>query len=148
MSEDKRGLGRGLDDLMAQNEIDLPFLASYGPAADIEEDISQAKTPPSEIFDAVLRHLSSLACKYTMHNDKEVRAIGLVGKIGKQGVNLSFKHKVRLPFVPSDLASPGLSRGKLSSNGCSASVTIQAWGIEARRIIARYVEHVEINFDE
>ena len=58
MSEDKRGLGRGLDDLMAQNEKDLPFLASYGPAADIEEDISQAKTPPSEIFDAVLRHLS------------------------------------------------------------------------------------------
>ena len=28
MNDKKRGLGRGLDDLMAQNEIDLPFLSS------------------------------------------------------------------------------------------------------------------------
>ena len=32
MSDDRRGLGRGLDDLMAQNEMDLPFLSAYGPA--------------------------------------------------------------------------------------------------------------------
>ena len=45
MSDDNRGLGRGLEDLMAQNEIDLPFLSTYGPASDVEDEISQAKTP-------------------------------------------------------------------------------------------------------
>ena len=45
MSDDRRGLGRGLDDLMAQNEMDLPFLSAYGPASDAEEDISQLDSP-------------------------------------------------------------------------------------------------------
>ena len=145
MSDNKRGLGRGLDDLMAQNEIDLPFLSSYGPASDSEENISQAKSPPSEIFEAVLRHLTSLGCNYTRPFDDEASISGLMMKIGDSGINLSFNHPVRLPFVPSDLASPGLNGGNLSSDGCSASVTIQAWGIEARRCLSRFVEHTEVN---
>jgi hypothetical protein len=148
MKDNQRGLGRGLEDLLAQNEIDLPFLSVYGPASDTEEDISQAKTPPSEIFEAVLRHLTSLGCNYEQISDNEAQTIGLFVKIGKNGVNLSFDHSVRLPFVPSDLASPGLNRGNLSEDGCSARVTIQAWGIEARRVIARFLEHIEINLDE
>jgi len=145
MSDDKRGLGRGLDDLMAQNEIDLPFLSAYGPASDVEDDISQAKYPPHEIFDAVVRHLRSLQQNFDQSVEGELQIHGMIVKIEENGVSLSFNHSVRLPFVPSDLASPGLTEGNLASHGNSASVTIQAWGIEARRCISRFIEHLEIN---
>tara|TARA_B100000902_G_scaffold22557_6_gene27265 strand:+ start:6926 stop:7369 length:444 start_codon:yes stop_codon:yes gene_type:complete len=145
MSDDKRGLGRGLDDLMAQNEIDLPFLSAYGPASDVEDDISQAKFPPHEIFDAVVRHLRSLQQNFDQSVEGELQIHGMIVKIEENGVSLSFNHSVRLPFVPSDLASPGLTEGNLASHGNSASVTIQAWGIEARRCISRFIEHLEIN---
>jgi len=145
MSGDKRGLGRGLDDLMAQNEIDLPFLSAYGPASDVEDDISQAKFPPHEIFDAVVRHLRSLQQNFDQSVEGELQIHGMIVKIEENGVSLSFNHSVRLPFVPSDLASPGLTEGNLASHGNSASVTIQAWGIEARRCISRFIEHLEIN---
>ena len=145
MSDDKRGLGRGLDDLMAQNEIDLPFLSAYGPASDLEEDISQAKIPPEEIFDAVLRHLRSLKQDFKQPINGEISIQGLTVTIEDNGVILSFNHSIRLPFVPSDLASPGLTEGNLSDDGFSATVIIQAWGIEARRCISRFVEHSTIN---
>ena len=145
MSEDKRGLGRGLDDLMAQNEIDLPFLSAYGPASDVEDDISQAKSPPHEIFDAVVRHLRSLQQNFVQSVEGELQIHGMIVKIEENGVSLSFNHSIRLPFVPSDLASPGLTEGNLAAHGNSASVTIQACGIEARRCISRFIEHSEIN---
>lgn len=148
MNDKKRGLGRGLDDLMAQNEIDLPFLSSYGPASVVADDISQAKSPPEEIFDAVLRHLRSLRQHVEYKQEREIRISGLIVKIKENGVNLAFTHSVRLPFVPSDLASPGLTEGKLSDDGLSGNVVIQAWGIEARRCISRFIEHLQINDDE
>ena len=148
MNDKKRGLGRGLDDLMAQNEIDLPFLSSYGPASVVADDISQAKSPPEEIFDAVLRHLRSLKQHVEYKQEREIRISGLIVKIKENGVNLAFTHSVRLPFVPSDLASPGLTEGKLSDDGLSGNVVIQAWGIEARRCISRFIEHSQINDDE
>ena len=148
MGDGKRGLGRGLDDLMAQNEIDLPFLSAYGPASDVEDDISQAKIPPKEIFDAVLRHLRSLHQDFKMPENGEISIQGLTVTIEENGVNLSFNHSIRLPFVPSDLASPGLTEGNLSDDGFSASVTIQAWGIESRRCISRFVEHSTFNDDK
>ncbi len=148
MNEDKRGLGRGLDDLMAQNEIDLPFLSAYGPASDTEEGVSQAKIPPIEIFDAVHRHLRSLKQDIKQLSSDNISIEGLIVSITDNGVNLSFSHSIRLPFVPSDLASPGLTEGFLSSDGLSASVKIQAWGIEARRCISRFIEHSRINDDE
>lgn len=147
MNDKKRGLGRGLDDLMAQNEIDLPFLSSYGPASVVADDISQAKSPPEEIFDAVLRHLRSLKQHVEYKQEREIRISGLIVKIKENGVNLAFTHSVRLPFVPSDLASPGLTEGKLSDDGLSGNVVIQAWGIEARRCISRFIEHSQINDD-
>ena len=147
MNDKKRGLGRGLDDLMAQNEIDLPFLSSYGPASVVADDISQAKSPPEEIFDAVLRHLRSLKQHVEYKQEREIRIFGLIVKIKENGVNLAFTHSVRLPFVPSDLASPGLTEGKLSDDGLSGNVVIQAWGIEARRCISRFIEHSQINDD-
>ena len=147
MNDKKRGLGRGLDDLMAQNEIDLPFLSSYGPASVVADDISQAKSPPEEIFDAVLRHLRSLKQHVEYKQEREIRISGLIVKIKENGVNLAFTHSVRLPFVPSDLDSPGLTEGKLSDDGLSGNVVIQAWGIEARRCISRFIEHSQINDD-
>jgi len=147
MNDKKRGLGRGLDDLMAQNEIDLPFLSSYGPASVVADDISQAKSPPEEIFDAVLRHLRSLKQHVEYKQEREIRISGLIVKTKENGVNLAFTHSVRLPFVPSDLASPGLTEGKLSDDGLSGNVVIQAWGIEARRCISRFIEHSQINDD-
>ena len=78
MNDKKRGLGRGLDDLMAQNEIDLPFLSSYGPASVVADDISQAKSPPEEIFDAVLRHLRSLKQHVEYKQEREIRISGPV----------------------------------------------------------------------
>ena len=148
MNDATRGLGRGLDDLMAQNEIDLPFLSTYGPASDVEDDVSQAKSPPEEIFDAVLRHLRSLQQNFAHNQEREIQISGLVVKIEDNGVNLTFNHSIRLPFVPSDLASPGLTEGNLSDDGLSGNVKIQAWGIEARRCISRFVEHSQINDDE
>ena len=147
MNDKKRGLGRGLDDLMAQNEIDLPFLSSYGPASVVADDISQAKSPPEEIFDAVLRHLRSLKQHVEYKQEREIRISGLIVKTKENGVNLAFTHSVRLPFVPSALASPGLTEGKLSDDGLSGNVVIQAWGIEARRCISRFIEHSQINDD-
>ena len=147
MNDKKRALVRGIDDLMAQNEIDLPFLSSYGPASVVADDISQAKSPPEEIFDAVLRHLRSLKQHVEYKQDREIRISGLIVKTKENGVNLAFTHSVRLPFVPSDLASPGLTEGKLSDDGLSGNVVIQAWGIEARRCISRFIEHSQINDD-
>ena len=132
---------------MAQNEIDLPFLSSYGPASVVADDISQAKSPPEEIFDAVLRHLRSLKQHVEYKQEREIRISGLIVKTKENGVNLAFTHSVRLPFVPSDLASPGLTEGKLSDDGLSGNVVIQAWGIEARRCISRFIEHSQINDD-
>jgi|TARA_Y100000746_G_C15028966_1_gene254484 hypothetical protein len=145
MNDEKRGLSRGLDDLMAQNEIDLPFLSTYGPASDVEDEISQAKSPPEEIFDAVLRHLRSLNQTFDYSQKREIQISGLVVKIEDNGVSLTFNHLIRLPFVPSDLASPGLTEGNLSDDGLSGNVKIQAWGIEARRCLSRFVEHSKIN---
>ena len=148
MSDDRRGLGRGLDDLMAQNEMDLPFLSAYGPASDAEEDISQAKIPPEEIFDAVVRHLRSLGCKIDSVENRKLTVQGLIVVTDEEGVQLIFENETRLPFVPSDLASPGLSEGQIDKDGCRACVMIQAWGIEARRCLSRFIEHVNINDDE
>ena len=148
MNNEQNGPGRGLDDLMAQNEIDLPFLSSYGPASNVEDDISQAKSPPEEIYDAVLRHLRSLKQNVGHTQEMETRISGLAVKIQDNGVSLAFNHSIRLPFVPSDFASPGLTEGNLSDDGLSGNVIIQAWGIEARRCISRFIEHSEINADE
>lgn len=148
MSNDRRRLGRGLDDLMAQNEMDLPFLSAYGPASEAEEDISQAKIPPEEIFDAVIRHLRSLGCKIESVKEGKLTVQGLTVLIDEDAVQLIFENAVRLPFVPSDLASPGLSEGQIDADGCRACVMIQAWGIEARRCLSRFIEHVTINDDE
>ena len=147
MSDERRGLGRGLDDLMAQNEMDLPFLSAYGPASEMEEDISQAKAPPEEIFDAVVRHLRSIGCEIEPTEDERLSVQGLTVAIGEDAIQLTFESEHRLPFVPSDLASPGLREGKIDVDGRGAQVMIQAWGIEARRCLSRFIEHITINDD-
>ena len=147
MSDERRGLGRGLDDLMAQNEMDLPFLSAYGPASEVEDDISQAKAPPEEIFDAVVRHLRSIGCEIESIEDGNLTVQGLTVAIGEDAVQLIFESEFRLPFVPSDLASPGLREGQIDADGCGAQVLIEAWGIEARRCLSRFIEHVTINDD-
>ena len=147
MSDERRGLGRGLDDLMAQNEMDLPFLSAYGPASEVEEDISQAKAPPEENFDAVVRHLRSIGCEIESIEDGNLTVQGLTVAIGEGAVQLIFESEFRLPFVPSDLASPGLREGQIDADGCGAQVLIEAWGIEARRCLSHFIEHVTINHD-
>ena len=63
MSDDRRGLGRGLDDLMAQNEMDLPFLSAYGPAS--FRAFSGAQSP-QEISYIRIVFVDALA-KYIIH---------------------------------------------------------------------------------
>ena len=95
-----------------------------------------------------MRHLRSLQLNFDNNQEREIQIYGLSVKIEDNGVSLSFNHSIRLPFVPSDLASPGLTEGNLSHDGLSGNVIIQAWGIEARRCFSRFVEHSKINDDE
>ena len=110
MNDDKRGLGRGLDDLMAQNEIDLPFLSTYGPASDVEDDISQAKSPPEEIFDAVLRHLRSLQLNFDNNQEREIQIYGLAVKIEDNGSGIKKNElsKIFLPFFSTKKRGSGI----------------------------------------
>mgnify|MGYP000389119739 CR=1 FL=1 len=56
-SQKKKGLGRGLGELLEQHDTDLPFLDAYGPEDDSadEEEVSTS----SEMLDALARTLRS-----------------------------------------------------------------------------------------
>jgi hypothetical protein len=125
-----RKLGRGLDELLEDNDVDLPFLSAYGDAAaEHLEGItpSTGSDDAEELLAAMNRHLAG-----------EIEGLSLSKK--KDGVLLEMKNSEVLPLVSSDLQLPGFSKGQLSADRMSASVVINSWGIEVRRLLDRLAE--------
>ena len=58
----KRVLGRGLDELLAQHDQDLPFLDAYGPSIGETDGlpISASVDPVEQLLEAITRLLLSL----------------------------------------------------------------------------------------
>ena len=134
MSE-KRGLARGLDDLLAQHDHDLPFLDAYGPAVGDSEGLpaGTVNDPVEQLVEAIERILNSQG-----QSNRE----WIVIKPKKKGVQINFETgSGMLPLVPSDLGAPGLEDGFLESDRSRARVTIVQWGIPARRLLERLCEH-------
>ena len=134
MSE-KRGLGRGLDDLLAQHDHDLPFLDAYGPAVGDSEGLPAGTVtdPVEQLVEAIERILNSQG---------QFNREWIVIKPKKKGVQINFETgSGMLPLVPSDLGAPGLEDGLLESDRSWARVTIVQWGIPARRLLERLCEH-------
>ena len=134
MSE-KRGLARGLDDLLAQHDHDLPFLDAYGPAVGDSEGLPAGTVtdPVEQLVEGIERILNSQG-----QSNRE----WIVIKPKKKGVQINFETgSGMLPLVPSDLGAPGLEDGFLESDRSRARVTIVQWGIPARRLLERLCEH-------
>ena len=131
----KRVLGRGLDDLLAQHDQDLPFLDAYGPSIGESEGL-----PPGTGADAVDQLMEAISRLLLAEGHHDTEFISTESR--ENGVHLSLQcGGDKLPLVPSDLGAPGFEDGKLSSDRSKASVTIVQWGIPARRLIERLCEH-------
>lgn len=145
-SPTKKGLGRGLGDLLAQHDTDLPFLGAYGTALDAYEEglpISVGQDDPHELLKAIERHLRSILTKEGVSIEDDCINISdyFTATIGAEsGVDIKIRAE-NLPFVPSDLKSPGFIGGNLADDRSSAEVTIIQWGIESRRLLSRLCEH-------
>ena len=131
----KRVLGRGLDDLLAQHDQDLPFLDAYGPSIGDTDGLptSAATDPIEQLLEAITRLLQAEG-----HQDSQL----IMCEARESGVHLSIQSGgYKLPLVPSDLGAPGFEEGNLAEDRSEASVTIVQWGIPARRLIERLCEH-------
>ena len=124
---EKRRLGRGLGDLMAQHDQDLPFLDAYGPTIGEEEESPSTSDQLREVIERLLRSIGDDGSNIQIQSLDEGVTITLSGK--------------NLPLVPSDLAQIGLEAGTLNTKRSKAVVTIVRWGIPARRLIERMCEH-------
>ena len=127
-----RKLGRGLDDLLDDNDVDLPFLSAYGEASGEHIEGSLVATDSQELHAAMRRHMDD-------NIPEELKM-----KVGEDGVLLEVSGKNALPLVPSDLAMPGFEKGELSDDRKSASVIITAWGVEVRRLLDGLSEHASL----
>ena len=132
---EKRVLGRGLDDLLAQHDQDLPFLDAYGPSIGDSEGLPSDTDadPVEQLMEAIARLLQAEG-----HQDSE-----LISREAKEnGVQIIVQSGgEKLPLVPSDLGAPGFEEGTLAADRSEASVTIVQWGIPARRLLERLCEH-------
>ena len=131
----KRVLGRGLDDLLAQHDQDLPFLEAYGPSIGETDGLptSAGIDPVEQLMEAIARLLQAEG-----HQDSQY----IVCEARETGVHLSVQSGGdKLPLVPSDLGAPGFEDGTLTADRSEASVTIVQWGIPARRLLERLCEH-------
>ncbi len=132
---EKRVLGRGLDDLLAQHDQDLPFLDAYGPSIGDSEGLPSdtGADPVEQLMEAIARLLQAEG-----HQDSE-----LISREAKEnGVQIIVQSGgEKLPLVPSDLGAPGFEEGTLATDRSEASVTIVQWGIPARRLLERLCEH-------
>ena len=132
---EKRVLGRGLDDLLAQHDQDLPFLDAYGPSIGDSEGLPSdtGADPVEQLMEAIARLLQAEG-----HQDSE-----LISREAKEnGVQIIVQSgEEKLPLVPSDLGAPGFEEGTLAADRSEASVTIVQWGIPARRLLERLCEH-------
>ena len=132
---EKRVMGRGLDDLLAQHDQDLPFLDAYGPSIGDSEGLPSDTDadPVEQLMEAIARLLQAEG-----HQDSE-----LISREAKEnGVQIIVQSGgEKLPLVPSDLGAPGFEEGTLATDRSEASVTIVQWGIPARRLLERLCEH-------
>ena len=131
----KRVLGRGLDDLLAQHDQDLPFLDAYGPSIGETDGLptSAGIDPVEQLMEAIARLLQAEG-----HQDSQY----IVFEARENGVHVSVQSGGdKLPLVPSDLGAPGFEDGILTADRSEASVTIVQWGIPARRLLERLCEH-------
>ena len=142
----KKGLGRGLDDLLAQHDTDLPFLAAYGEASGEHEGgvpPSAGVDNPTELLNAIERLLIAALGADAVESSSGVLTVGdwldaRIDETGKVAIEVTGES---LPLIPSDLAAPGLVEGELSEDRTSASVKIIQWGLETRRLLNRLCEH-------
>ena len=144
-SKTKKGLGRGLGDLLAEHDTDLPFLGAYGAVSEsYEEGLpgSFSQDDPNELLKAFERHIRSIfEGELSIEDDSiSIKDYFSVSISEDSGVNLVISGE-HLPFVPSDLSSPSFVGGNLSEDRSSAEVSVIQWGIEARRLISRICEH-------
>ena len=96
----KRVLGRGLDDLLAQHDQDLPFLDAYGPSIGETDGLptSAGIDPVEQLMEAIARLLQAEG-----HQDSQY----IVCEAKENGVHLSVQSGGdKLPLVPSDLGEP------------------------------------------
>ncbi len=131
----KRVLGRGLDDLLAQHDQDLPFLDAYGPSIGDSEGLppGTGTDPVEQLMEAITRILQAEG-----HQDSEF----ITRETKENGVQITVQSGgEKLPLVPSDLGAPGFEAGTLAPDRSEATVTIVQWGIPARRLLERLCEH-------
>ena len=131
----KRVLGRGLDDLLAQHDQDLPFLDAYGPSIGESEGLppGTGADPVEQLMEAITRIL-----QVEGHHNSEL----ITRETKENGVQITVQSGgEKLPLVPSDLGAPGFEAGTLAADRSEASVTIVQWGIPARRLLERLCEH-------
>ena len=142
----KKGLGRGLGDLLAQHDTDLPFLSAYGEATGEHEKgvpASAGQDNSDELFDVCHRFLISTSGTENLKLHKKKISVGdwlVVSKSKTNGIELHVVG-INLPLVPSDLVTPGMVDGALSEDRSEATVCIIQWGLEARRLLSRLCEH-------
>lgn len=144
--DSKKGLGRGLGDLLAQHDTDLPFLGAYGAASGEHEQglpASAGEDDSKQLLSAIERFLRTTLKEAEVEAEgDEVSVAGFItAEIRKEG-GISFTiNGSNLPLVPSDLAAPGMIAGELVDDRSSAKVTMLQWGIESRRLLSRLCEH-------
>ena len=144
--DSKKGLGRGLGDLLAQHDTDLPFLGAYGAASGEHEHglpASSGEDDSKQLLSAIERFLRTTLKEADIEAEgDEVSVAGFItAEIRKEG-GISFTiNGSNLPLVPSDLAAPGMIAGELADDRSSAEVTMLQWGIESRRLLSRLCEH-------
>ena len=105
--------GRGLDDLLEQNETDLGFLSAYGGGESTEE---------------LLVLIQAAIC-----SEMKVEVV-------EDGILFKLKKK-NLPLVASDVERRGFLDGKIDTKG--VEVVITDFGPEQRRFIERLVEFIQ-----
>tara|TARA_B100000925_G_C22001196_1_gene471362 strand:+ start:1343 stop:1672 length:330 start_codon:yes stop_codon:yes gene_type:complete len=105
--------GRGLEDLIEQNETDLGFLSAYG-----------GGETPEELHQLISQLITG---------DMEISIVD-------EGVQFILKNP-QLPLVKSDLNRRGFLNGKLDVEG--VEVVITDFGPEQRRFIERLAEFIQ-----
>jgi hypothetical protein len=139
----RRGLGRGLDDLMATHDTDLPFLDTYGQSDGEPESglpPSAGGDDPAELLQACIRLLNSEGAQVKTAKDRAEVGDWLVLSAIESGVEVSANSTHALPLVASDLQEPGFETGSLSADRCLASVVLTRWGVATRRLLSRLLE--------
>ncbi|MDP6906117.1 MAG: hypothetical protein QF440_01715 [Candidatus Thalassarchaeaceae archaeon] len=145
----KRSLARGLDELLAQHDQDLPFLDAYGPVISTEDELIAQNTDGSgdQLLEVILRLLRSKGEKVSIEDGLQIGDF-FSAKKSEIGVKLIVQSKhSSLPLVPSDLNAPGFEYGELSKDRNTVKLTIVQWGIPARRFIERLCEHRSLEDD-